>query len=131
MSEANQHSSPTRQRGYRGRLNWVYWAIVFSICHGLLVWWSMTNASHGFWIMEGGSETLVESLAEILVFILNFPTILVCLILGSPPLTFASPGFLFTNSCLWGICLSLYLNTFTKRPNMKDGLPESSRKPAG
>ena len=96
-------------------MNWVYWAIAVALIHGVLVWWSMANASDRLWAMEGGGKTLLESIAETLVIVLNFPTIIICRALGTPPLTFAKPLVLLANSCLWGICASLILKVFTRR----------------
>ena len=109
MQPSSQAQQPPadRSNSFVKGLRWLQLAAVFSIAHGLVVWWSISNTSVGFWTMEGGSRTLVELIADALTVILNFPSFIVCRMLGLPPFGFTLPGFLVANSCLWGVVLAL------------------------
>jgi hypothetical protein len=85
-------------------------AIVLAIAHGLLNWWSVSNVSGGFWVMEGGNETPVERFAEVLTLLLNVPSLVVFYVLGKlgfPPFGFTMPVVAIANSCLYGSALAL------------------------
>ena len=86
--------------------------VAIAALHGLIVWWCVTNVPDGAWVMEGGNESAIASVATILLLLLNLPTIGLCFALGLPPLAFTAPGLLIGNSCLWGIASSLILKRF-------------------
>jgi hypothetical protein len=78
MSEPKPYSTPSQQPSDRARsrstvLRWLRWAVVFSIGHGMLLWWSIANISLRAAVMEGDGSRLVELVAERLVVVLNFP----------------------------------------------------------
>lgn len=108
-------------------LQWFRWAVLCSVVHGLLTWWSVTNISRSDWIMEEGERTLIESVAVALAIVLNFPTMIVCRLFQLPPLGCFTPPFLIANSCLWGMALALLFTRMTNRRNKNAGQSNCKR----
>lgn len=77
----------------------------------------------GFWVMEGGNETAVERLAELLTLLLNIPSMLFCYVwyeIGYPGFSFTEPALAIANSCLHGAALALlvvYFGTKKRTPS--------------
>jgi hypothetical protein len=90
-------------------------AIVLAIAHGLLNWWSVHNVSGRFWVMEGGSSTPVERLAEVLMLLLNVPSLVVSFVFGFGPFAFTMPAFAIANSCFYGSTLALLLVVYCSK----------------
>ena len=59
--------------------------------------------------MEGGSQSPLERLAEVLTLLLNVPSLVVSFVFGFPPFGFTIPVFAIANSCLYGATLALVL----------------------
>ena len=107
-SPTQSSSSPAKSRSWI--LSWLYLAILLAIAHGLLNWWSVSHTSGGFWVMEGGNETPVERLAEVLTLLLNVPSMVACYVwyeFGFPRFSFTKPAVAIANSCLYGAAFAL------------------------
>ena len=120
MDKPKPYSSPSQQSSDQARsrstvLRWLRWAAVFSIGHGLLLWWSIANISLRAAVMEGDGSRLVELVAERFINVLNFPTLIIWRIVQLPPMACFTPPFLIANSCLWGMALALIVTIMTTR----------------
>ncbi|XZE55276.1 hypothetical protein SH139x_001278 [Planctomycetaceae bacterium SH139] len=82
-------------------------AIILTIAHGLLNWWSVSNLSGGFWVMEPTKLTPMERFAEVLTLLLNVPSLVVTYVFEFPPFAFTMPFVAIANSCLHGATLAL------------------------
>lgn len=119
--ESTNQTSPQPMKSRPRTMGWLLLSIVLSMAHGLLNWWSVSNVSDGFWVMEGGSQTAVERLAESLTLLLNVPSLLICFALGIGPFGFTIPFLAITNSYLYGAALALLVFSVKKR-RMRRGI---------
>ena len=99
MYDRDTHSSKSNT------LNSLLLALIFSVIHGLAVWWCIRNTSSGFWVMEGGNASLRESVADLMTIVLNFPGGLLGYRLAPNKVVLLI--FIIINSCLWGACTAL------------------------